>query len=509
MTRRATIRLIAGALGVVAVVAGWLVLGPRNSAVARPTRSLSATRWSRGSSAATWHSFAHATPIAQATSSCTTAPHWGRRSCTASFASRTGHFVVKGDNNDFVDEERPTEAQIAGTLWVPVPVIGRVAGWLGSPLHSALFIGLVTLFALGGIGARGPGRPPIEPRHLVAGVAVAIAAFGVLAFVSFTRSATATQAVDEVFVHEGRFNYRGEVRRDAVYPNGRVTTGEPIFLKLVSKLRVSFDYRLRSERGPAGGTIALDARLSDGRGWERVFKLKPAREFRGRGATVAGTLDLRRIQALTETMRRLTGSAQTVFSLTLLPRVSISGRADDSPIDSTFAPELAFELADLRLQPSLDATGAGLGPFAPHEAVGGSRAVARALGLGPVTPSVRTARAFSLLGLACALLLGALLLRTRQARPREEHERIEARYGHLLLPIYSRPPERRRINELGDIDSLVRLATQHGRVVLHLVEDGEHSYVVEDGGSVYRYRSESRAARLRRLQRVPFEMVEH
>ena len=32
-----------------------------------------------------------------------------------------GRFVLKGDNNGFLDEERPTEEQILGTLSVRTP----------------------------------------------------------------------------------------------------------------------------------------------------------------------------------------------------------------------------------------------------------------------------------------------------------------------------------------------------------------------------------------------------
>ena len=61
-----------------------------------------------------------------------------------------GRFVLKGDNNDFLDAEHPTEEQIVGKLWVSAPAVGRVTEWLREPLHSALLVGLVTLIALGG-----------------------------------------------------------------------------------------------------------------------------------------------------------------------------------------------------------------------------------------------------------------------------------------------------------------------------------------------------------------------
>ena len=107
---------------------------------------------------------------------------------------------------------------------------------------------------------------------------------------------------------------------------------------------------------------------------------------------------------------------------------------------------------------------------------------------------MRTARRLSLIGLAASLLLGALALAALLQRYRgDEHERIAARYGHLLLPLRSRPQEWARVTDLADIGSLVRLAEQHDRLIFHFVEGGEHSYVVEDAGSVFRYRHEAGA----------------
>ena len=75
-----------------------------------------------------------------------------------------GRFVLKGDNNPFLDPERVTEDQIVGSLWTSAPAVGRVSEWLRVPLHSALLVGFVTLIALGGgVGAgaavRRGGRP--------------------------------------------------------------------------------------------------------------------------------------------------------------------------------------------------------------------------------------------------------------------------------------------------------------------------------------------------------------
>ena len=189
---------------------------------------------------------------------------------------------------------------------------------------------------------------------------------------------------------------------------------------------------------------------------------------------------------------RLTGSAQADYTMTLMPRVTLTGHAGRDPIDATFAPELPFDLGDLRLQPNLRGSGQGVGPFAPRETASGTHVAAGQLELGPLSLSVRTARPLSLIGLVASLLLGALALAALLQRHRgEEHERIAARYGHLLLPVRSRPQEWARVTDLADIGSLVRAAEQYDRMIFHVNDGGEHSYLVESEGSVLRYRTKT------------------
>ena len=425
-----------------------------------------------------------------------------------------GRFVLKGDNNSFLDSEHPTEEQIVGSLWVTAPAVGRATEWLREPLHSALLVGLVTLIALGGgIGTgaavrrggqpqksrprvapvpRAPRTIPEELKPLLIGLAVAAAACVGLAFLSFGRSPTTTESVEAVYAHQGRFEYDARVPKSAAYPDGQVSTGEPVFQRLVPRLRVNFTYRLDSELPvTANGRIALDARISDGRGWERILPLAPERPFARGDATVSGVLDLERLQRIADEVRDLTGSAQTAYTVAVLPRVEVTGRVGGEPVDATFAPALTFDAGDLRLQPSLQGA-EGVGPFAPREPGSGTRVVAADVSLGALTLSVPTARRVSLLGIAALLLLGGLALAAgRRRQDADEHEQILARYGHLLLPVSSRSGHWEHVIELADMQALVRLAEHQGKLILQFNETNDRSYVVEDGSTAYRYRVHS------------------
>ena len=134
------------------------------------------------------------------------------------------------------------------------------------------------------------------------------------------------RGVEAVYAHQGRFEYDARVPKSAAYPDGQVSTGEPVFQRLVPRLRVNFTYRLDSELPvTANGRIALDARISDGRGWERILPLAPERPFARGDATVSGVLDLERLQRIADEVRDLTGSAQTAYTVAVLPRVEVAG----------------------------------------------------------------------------------------------------------------------------------------------------------------------------------------
>lgn len=75
-------------------------------------------------------------------------------------ALEDGRLVLKGDSNDFLDDARPTAADVEGSLWFAVPYAGSAFVWMREPLHAALLVFVLTLLALTGspramVGIRG------------------------------------------------------------------------------------------------------------------------------------------------------------------------------------------------------------------------------------------------------------------------------------------------------------------------------------------------------------------
>ena len=65
----------------------------------------------------------------------------------------------------------------------------------------------------------------------------------------------------------------------------------------------------------------------------------------------------------------------------------------------------------------------------------------------------------------------------------DEHERIPARYGPLLLPVSSRSGDWEHVIELAEMAALVRLAEHQGKLILQIGDGSDRSYVVEDGST--------------------------
>ena len=73
-------------------------------------------------------------------------------------------------------------------------------------------------------------------------------------------------------------------------------------------------------------------------------------------------------------------------------------------------------------------------------------------------------------------------------RDREPADRIAIRHGSRVVRARAVVPEERWVTEVDDVDDLARIADTYDRVILHVTEDGEDVYLVDDGIAVYRYR---------------------
>lgn len=441
-----------------------------------------------------------------------------------------GRYTFKGDNNNFIDPAPPARAAIIGALWWHVPGGGRYLAWLHSPVTAAALAAGAILLLLGfgetsrrrGRRRRAGGRPqrpegpavadrgaarPLDVRSLL--IVAAIGTVGLLAVAAFAfLRPTARAATQKVkYTQQVRFGYSAAAPAGPVYPAGLVRTGEPIFTQLVHRLGVDIDYRLSTDAPHAvQGTERVLLRLTGPTGWSRTLELVPSRHFTGDRVAAHVTLDLRAITALLGQVQRLTGVTGGGYAITVVPVLAVHGTVAGQPISGGFSPALPFELQGPQLQVGAGAAGAGgagaggtggtgtsapatsgLRPSQPGQVTTAST-VPATVGFGSASLTIATLRIAAgigfLLGLAATLLLGVLTIRGQAFA---ESVRIQARYGHLIVPITAGADLGWPAIDVTSIKALVRLAGRSGQLILHNHDTEADTYLVNDEGTVYRY----------------------
>jgi signal peptidase I len=432
-------------------------------------------------------------------------------------------YVFKGDNNNFRDPEHPTRSQLVGRLWLQLPGVGAKLAWLGTQRIIGVLAALAALLLTGGAASvsrrrkrrrrthEGQTTRPARSRRPTAGAAhagltlasIALVAFGALAALAFTRPVQAPATTAAAYTQAGTFSYTARAPAGAVYPNGHAATGDPLFLHLIDQVAVRFDYRLDSTSPHTlSGTGTLLAQITSSTGWNHTLQLQPPTPFSGDHTLLAGTLQLRPIQALLRRVEAATAiSGGVTYTLTLQPRIHTNGALAGSPLNATFSPPLAFTLDPLQLRPQLasptaatsSTPAAATAPNLLEPAASGSvkitKQTARAFSFHKHHLTVALARKIATIGAAAALLalLACTLLHLRGRRA-DEPTRIQARYHHWLIPV-SRSDRRSydELVEVTEIKTLIRLAERYDRMILHEQTELGHSYRIADEGVLYVY----------------------
>jgi len=313
-----------------------------------------------------------------------------------------------------------------------------------------------------------------------------------LALFSFTRPLEQTVTDTLTYAQTGAFEYSASAPK-GVYDSGALRTGEPIYRKLVSQVQVGFSYRATTDQPhQLAGSYRLVAEISANDGWKRAIELQPATTFAGDSFTASGTLDLATMQALIDEMERQTNVERQLYTLALVPQVSVSGTVAGQAMQDTFAPRLKFEVDALELQVKGD-NPSDADPLAPTKpgtlkrSHGEPNTIAL-LGLKLAVMPVRWLAS----ALAAALIAGALVVARSIALGKlaDEPARIKGQYGALLIAVHdSELVIADRVVEVARFEDLARLAERDERMILYERRGPEHHYVVQIAGVNYHYRA--------------------
>jgi signal peptidase I len=424
-------------------------------------------------------------------------------------AIHDGHYVFKGDNNNFLDPVHPTRSQLVGALWLRLPHGGRLLKALHAKVTVILLCVFVGLLLIGGTekkrrrGRRrrkgSTGSSPPKPmsrlrdngsmtpslRGLLTGVAAAAAGF--LVVVGFANEHPTTKPATHgvPYSQKATFDYHATAPRGVVYPDGRVNTGDPIFLALVHRIGVKVGYQFNApEASGVRGTEQLLLNLTGPSGWSRTVPLTPVRHFTGVQSSIATSVALAPIQALLLQVSKQTGmpgTYGTTIAITLAAH--IHAHVAGQRVDQDYTGAQNFTLQPLQLQ------AAGAGGFAAKKGtVAIESTVNNPFHLLGATLSYSTLSRLGLLGfILCAAAIVPLAVLLRRNRAFDEAARIRNRYAHLLVPILigedlGWPPV-----DVTSFKALARLAESAGQLVLHHQADAVDTYLVNDNGTVYRY----------------------
>jgi signal peptidase I len=340
-----------------------------------------------------------------------------------------------------------------------------------------------------------PGRrPPARIRDSVMEAlffALGLVAFGSLALglFAFTRPPERIVPDDLELVHQGSFVYSA-AGTPGVYDQAQVQSGEPLFPGLTCTLHLDFNYRLSAEQlSQVSGTLQLEARVMDEvSGWQRTIPMRRPVTFQGDSATVTSSLNLCEVVELTNMLESETEYYASLYTLKIVPLVSVQGAAGKRALQDTFQPALVFAFDKqhfyvLRQEPEAD-------PL--HQTVvstlEGTRLEANTLPLLGLEPTVASMRWLSLGGL---LLAGAGMLALAAGLGRAAQDRaayVQMRYGPLLVEARAAQLEPAgAVIDLSSIDDLARMADRKNSMILHELRGPVHYYLVQGDGTTYRY----------------------
>jgi signal peptidase I len=419
-------------------------------------------------------------------------------------ATEHGRFVLKGDNNSWLDADRPTTDDLIGRLWLRVPRGGTLASrWTPIVLAAGVLLAFYRA-STATVGRRPRSRKtsmllrPPQPARAQAWrvVSATFAACGVasavVAVYAFTQPTSVTASSKLPYTQRAEFGYTAPAPT-SVYDRGRVETGDPVFLRAAPQVEVTVTYELDAETAhEVSGSMGLSVEISDVSGWHRSLELAAPAPFDGTHAVRSATLDLDELQAMLADVRAATGMGGGTYNLDVVADIRSGGFVGGRPLDIGFAPRLELQLDALRLAPRTRDGGTPT-PFltATTEDVETTHRIANRVDARWLRIPISTLRRVGGAGFVTATIAASLAAITWSRRRPGEAPRLAPRHRRRVVPV--RTAEQRdgvSVLEVASMDDLARLADQHQALILHERAPSSDTYHFHIDRTVYRYVSD-------------------
>jgi signal peptidase I len=458
-------------------------------------------------------------------------------------------FVTQGDNNDWVDRDRPAEDEILGSLLLRIPQGGTVLGVLGAPgvlpfagAAVVAFFGLVRQPRSGSRGRsarrrRSPlpsiqvparirslpmdvraraARIPTPVRGGTAGIPMAIRArarqielaggagallavvgLAVLAALPATQTDTRTVRVTQ----QGQFTYSGSAVPGTTYPSGRISTGDTVWTRLTRGLTVSFTNTVTGpDIGDLRGVLRLDVVVAASDGWSAVLTSGPVVTLHDGTATASVRVDPNVATQLVNRHFAEIGASGGAGTLTVTPVAATTGTVEGRPFTADSPAGLAFSMDAASLRPA-GTSDAELAP-APQTAVHVDETVPRRFTVLRLSVPIDEARVGAAVVLGAALAAFALGAWIRRSSPPDVADSFLVRHAERIVPVAGLASATNVI-DVSDAESLHRVAERFDTVVLHHAGPDEDVFAVRDLDATYRFVVAGAAGRQRGKPPVP------
>ena len=408
-------------------------------------------------------------------------------------------YILKGDNNSWLDSYQPVQDEIIGKLWVHIPKLGRAVEWVRLPINMALKVAL-----LGGVLMSGMFDKPTKngsgnktPPKIFGGMqegGLYLFVFLVLAFLgfaifSFTRPLIRSSA-NIPYQQEGLFFYSA-TGTPGVYDSELVRSGEPVFPKLTCFLNIGFTYKLMADQlQGVSGSHQLYARVMDDQsGWQRTIPLNPQTSFSGNTYFSMATLDLCEVESLVALVEQETGLHPNTYTLEVVAEAAVAGVIAGSPMNDTFTAALVLNFDKAHFYLASDDPQADSLRSVKQGLAGNADVQVNTFSILGLNPSVRSIRVIAILGFGFSLMgLFGIGMRLYHTARQSQDALIRLKYGGMLVDVFEQnPAPTSSMVDVTTMDNLAKLAERHGTMILHTSRNFLHYYLVQANGVTYRY----------------------
>ncbi len=412
--------------------------------------------------------------------------------------ARQDQFIMKGDNNSWIDGYQPAHDEILGKQWIYAPKAGITMQWLRKPINLSLAIVLLGGFFMTSMitkppkGKKGKSSSPVSGGMLEGALYLLgflFLGFLGLAIFAFIRPSTRT-ANGIQYQQMGNYAYSA-TGTPGVYDTETVHSGEPVFPKLSCFLNIGFTYNiLGNQLQNISGSHQMFARVMDQpSGWQRTLPLITQTAFTGASYSSTAVLDLCQLETMVNLAENETELHTSTYTVEIVTNVAFNANASGQMVADTFEPVLTFRYDRVHLY--LANTNGDSDPMliTKDGLADNPNMQANTLSLPGWKPTVDFIRVFALLGLGISLgglvLMGLYIFNTvRQS----EEALIRLRYSSVLVDVYEKNLEPTSTTiDVTSMDDLAKLAERQGTMILHMTSNFLHYYLVQNNGTTYRY----------------------